>query len=69
MKKEWSPPELYDANGDLKKRWFVYYYENGKRKRVYGRINRITTKKGRLRVGQELTAIVPAILNLHFSNL
>ena len=54
MNKEWIPPQLYNAGGDLSKNWFVYYYLNGKRIRVYGRINRITTKKGRNRVAQEL---------------
>ena len=24
MKKNYSPPKLYTANGDLKKRWYVY---------------------------------------------
>jgi len=54
MKKEWSPPQLYDANGDLKKRWFVYYYENGKRKRVYGSINLKKTKEGRLKTANTI---------------
>lgn len=25
MKKNYSNPKLYTANGDLKKRWYVYY--------------------------------------------
>lgn len=28
-------PKLYDYNGDIAKRWFIAYYDNGKRKRRY----------------------------------
>jgi len=41
-KKFYSPSEIkvYDAKGDLNKKWFVYYYDaDGKRVRVYGDIN------------------------------
>lgn len=42
-KKFYSPSEIkvYDAKGDLNKKWFVYYYNaHGKRIRVYGDINK-----------------------------
>ena len=29
MKKKYSEPKIYDANGDLSKRWYLYYrYRN-----------------------------------------
>lgn len=54
-------PELYDANGDLTKRWFVVYYpEKGKRKRLYGGINRFNTDSLRR---QAAKALIESLLN------
>ncbi len=46
MKRNFSNPKIYSANGDLKKRWYVYFSfrdpKNGKLKRftpVYGKVN------------------------------
>ncbi|MEM6803300.1 MAG: site-specific integrase, partial [Bacteroidota bacterium] len=48
-------PELYDASGDLSKRWFVVYYpEKGKRVRRYGGINRFATAAERKQAAQHI---------------
>lgn len=54
-KKNFSAPKIYSANGDLKKRWHVYYSyrnpESGKLQRmknIYGTANRYKTKEDRL---------------------
>ncbi|MDT0554119.1 tyrosine-type recombinase/integrase [Urechidicola vernalis] len=56
-KKNYSPPKIYNANGDLSKRWYVYFsYRNpttGKLQRVkniYGKANKFKTKEERLTV-------------------
>lgn len=56
-KQLFSTPKIYTANGDLKKRWYVYFsYRNpktGKLKRLtpfYGNANTYKTKEGRLQV-------------------
>lgn len=48
-----DPYRLYSP-GDLSKKWFVYYYVEGKRIRVYGDINKKKTKKARFRAAQQL---------------
>ncbi|WP_298366458.1 site-specific integrase [uncultured Lutibacter sp.] len=55
MKKNYSNPKIYDANGDLSKRWYVYFsYRNpktGKLKRItpfYGDANKYKTKSDRM---------------------
>lgn len=55
MKKNYSNPKIYDANGDLSKRWYVYFSyrnpETGKLKRVtpfYGEANKHKTKSDRM---------------------
>lgn len=55
--KKYSIPKLYTSNGDLSKRWYVYYsYRNpktGKLERqtpIYGGANNYTTKEERLEV-------------------
>ena len=55
MKKNYSNPKIYDANGDLTKRWYVYFSyrnpETGKLKRVtpfYGKTNSYKTKSERM---------------------
>ena len=68
MKKDYSNPQLYTANGDLKKRWYVYFsYRNpatGKLKRItpfYGEAHKYKTKEDRLYV---LSAYRKKILEL-----
>ena len=68
MKRNYSVPKIYTANGDLKKRWYVYFsYRNpktGKLKRVtpfYGEANKYKTKEDRLFV---LSAYRKKILEL-----
>jgi integrase len=57
MRKNFSNPTIYIANGDLTKRWYVYFSyrnpETGKLKRVtpiYGNVNKFKTKEERLYV-------------------
>jgi len=57
MTKNFSNPTIYIANGDLTKRWYVYFSyrnpETGKLKRVtpiYGNVNKFKTKEERLYV-------------------
>ena len=68
MKKNYSPPKLYTAKGDLKKRWYVYFSfrdpKTGKLKRVtpfYGEAHKYKTKEDRLYV---LSAYRKKILEL-----
>ncbi len=56
-KKQFSQPKIYDAKGDLSKRWYVYFSfrnpETGKLERqasVYGNANSYSTKGERLEV-------------------
>ena len=56
-KKKFSIPKIYDANGDLSKRWYVYFsYRNpktGKLKRItpfYGDANKYRSKEDRMQV-------------------
>ncbi|WP_040278311.1 tyrosine-type recombinase/integrase [Psychroserpens damuponensis] len=56
-KKPFSIPKIYDANGDLSKRWYVYFsYLNPKTgklermKNIYGKTNRYKTKEARYSV-------------------
>lgn len=53
-KKKFSTPKIFDANGDLKKRWYVYFSyrdpNTGRMKRmknIYGGANRLKTKAER----------------------
>lgn len=55
LKKNFSTPKIYTANGDLKKRWYVYFSfrnpETGKLQRmknIYGKVNNYKTKEDRL---------------------
>jgi integrase len=57
VKKNFSTPKVYTANGDLKKRWYVYFsYRNPKSgklermKNIYGNVNTFTIKEDRLAV-------------------
>ena len=53
-KKPFSIPKIYDANGDLNKRWYIYFTylnpDTGKLERmknIYGKTNRYKTKEAR----------------------
>ena len=68
MKKNYSNPKLYTANGDLKKRWYVYYHflnpKTGRLKCITpfnGDANKYKTKEDRLFV---LSACRKKILEL-----
>ncbi|WP_231961860.1 tyrosine-type recombinase/integrase [Algibacter lectus] len=68
MKNLFSAPKIYNAKGDLSKRWYVYFsYRNpktGKLQRmqnVYGKANKYTTKEDRLFV---LTVYKRSLLKL-----
>ncbi|MBT8318077.1 MAG: site-specific integrase, partial [Lutibacter sp.] len=68
MKSNYSNPKIYTANGDLNKRWYVYFsYRNpktGRLKRVtpfYGEAHKYKTKEDRLFV---LSAYRKKILGL-----
>ena len=57
MKKNFSNPKIYTANGDLSKRWYVYFsFRNPKTgklqrmKNIYGKCNNYNTKEDRLSV-------------------
>lgn len=57
VKKNYSTPKLYTANGDLKKRWYVYFsFRNPKTgklqrmKNIYGTVHHYKTKEERLTV-------------------
>jgi len=57
VKKNFSSPKIYTANGDLQKRWYVYFSyrnpETGKLQRVtpiYGSANKYKTKEARLSI-------------------
>lgn len=56
-KSKYTTPKIYDANGDIKQRWYVYFsYRNpqtGKLKRmknIYGNANKFKTKADRYRI-------------------
>lgn len=50
----------WQAGACEQKNWFVYYLKDGKRKRVYGKINQETTYAGRMKVAKVLLAKVTA---------
>ncbi|MFL0354620.1 site-specific integrase [Xanthomarina sp. GH4-25] len=56
-KKTFSPPKIYLANGDLNRRWYVYFsFRNPKtgklerQKNIYGIANKLRTKTDRLNI-------------------
>ena len=57
MKKTFStqPPRLV-SNEHLNTKWYVIYYQDGKRKRVYGKINVHDDYDGRLKAAEALLA-------------
>lgn len=54
IQKEQTSPLLYDAKGDLSQNWFVYYYKDGKRVRIYGAINKGKSTEERYRTAKIL---------------
>jgi integrase len=73
MKKKYSSPKIYTANGDLKKRWYVYFsYQNpetGRLKRItpyYGSANKYKTKEDRLYVLSVYRKKILELLKLGF---
>jgi integrase len=57
IKKNFSPPKMYTANGDTSKRWYLYFSfrnpKTGKLKRmknIYGNVNLFKTKEERLSI-------------------
>ncbi|MCB0706358.1 MAG: site-specific integrase [Saprospiraceae bacterium] len=67
---------LYEAKGDLSKKWFVSHYLEGKRKRVYGNINQGKTVEERRALAQiiidDLNEVPPDITTIKekcFNNL
>lgn len=54
IEKKILSPRLFDASGDLKKRWFIYWSEDGKRIKKYGGINSFHTLQERREAAQKL---------------
>ena len=73
-KKNFSTPKIYSANGNLKKRWYVYYtYRNPesgilqRMKNVYGGANRYNTKEDRLTILSIYRVKLLSLLNEGFN--
>ncbi|AUC81067.1 hypothetical protein [Lacinutrix sp. Bg11-31] len=74
IKKNFSTPKIYNAKGDLAKRWYVYFYfrdpETGKLKRmtpIYGDANSYKTKEDRLQILTQYRKTLIKLLNQSFS--
>ncbi|WP_452223520.1 tyrosine-type recombinase/integrase [Lacinutrix chionoecetis] len=74
IKKNFSTPKIYNAKGDLTKRWYVYFSfrnpETGKLKRmtpIYGDANAYKTKEDRLQVLTQYRKTIIKLLNQGFS--
>jgi integrase len=74
VKKNFSSPKIYSANGDLKKRWYIYFSyrdpETGKLKRVtpfYGNVNKYKTKEERLSVLVTYRKVLLKLLKLGYN--
>lgn len=74
MKKNFSLPKIYTANGNLKKRWYVYFSfrnpETGKldrMKNIYGTANTYKTKEDRLSVLTSYRKNLIRLLKLGFN--
>ena len=61
-KKKLPTIHIYDCGGDLTKRWFVYWYEDGKRIKKYKGINHGTTKEERRAIARRLIKEIQEIL-------
>ncbi|WP_223253714.1 site-specific integrase [Flavobacterium sp. LM5] len=69
LKKKYSTPNIYDANGDLSKRWYVYYsYRNPatdkleRQTHIYAGVNKFKTLKERKNAIKILAQAVENIL-------
>ena len=69
LKKKYSTPNIYDANGDLSKRWYVYYSfrnpETDKLERqthIYAGVNKFKTLRERKNAIKILAQAVENIL-------
>ncbi|GGW72032.1 hypothetical protein DFQ11_1011 [Winogradskyella epiphytica] len=74
LKKNFSAPKIYSANGDLRKRWYVYFSyrdpESGKLKRqtpIYANANKFKTKEDRLSVLVTYRKTLLKLLNKGYS--
>ncbi|MEN9612330.1 MAG: hypothetical protein RLZZ628_3144 [Bacteroidota bacterium] len=56
MDKKNIAPKIFNANGDLTKRWYVEFYKEGVRHRSYGEINRCKSVEARMQAAKELLA-------------
>lgn len=54
---------LYDAKGDMNKRWFIRYYHEGKRVYHYGTINHGKTIEERYRIAEQEERKLSIMLN------
>lgn len=67
-KRNYSDPKIYNANGDIGKRWYVYFsYRNpatgklARMKNIYGKVNQYKSKEERLSI---LTAYRKSLIKL-----
>ena len=74
MKKEYSTPKIYDANGDLTKRWYVYFSfrnpQTGKLERqpnITTHVNNCKTLRDRTKAIKMLRDTVEEILKNGFN--
>jgi integrase len=72
-KKKYSAPKIYDADGDLSKRWYIYYsYRNPqnnileRQTPIYAGINHFKTLKERTKAAKNLCEVVASILESGF---
>lgn len=63
------PFKLYEAKGDLTKKWFIYYKAGKKRIRKYGDINKFHTVQARRREAKKLIKQLKSQLNRSVSVL
>jgi hypothetical protein len=73
-KKQYSVPKIYDANGDLKKRWYVYYsFRNPSTDKlerqtpIYSGVNQFKTPKERKEAIKILAKAIGTILENGFN--
>lgn len=61
-KKSFARSEAFTiySPADLSKKWFISYYHNGQRQRVYGTINQHTTYEARMQAARQLQAQLEA---------
>jgi hypothetical protein len=74
IRKDYSEPKIYNANGDLQKRWYIYFSfrnpKTGKLERqtpIYGGINQFKTLRERKEAAKNLCEAVKKILKTGFN--